>query len=371
MKKANTVLFTLLAIVIMLSTACSNSSKSAAPAPAQATEQSGSAGEASAEEQSAPTQENVKIDKLRIAYVPSTDAQVLLAAVEPLKQMLADELATHGFDVKEIEITVGTSFEAVGESLASGSVDIGIGGASVYVTYDDEVDLILTATRNDFNKEGNDPKVWNDGISERVDGKLTTGYRGLIYAGPSAYGQQLATKVENGEELSWEDLDQATWAVGNTTSNAGYLYPCLWLKNNYGKMFSDLSNVIPGTNYPTMVTQAASEQIDIFMVFADGRIDYEEAWTTELGRSESMWDEVKVIGVTDMIMNDVIMGSQISDAMTLPGFKDAFGQSMIDIAATDAGREAISILSHNGYVIGNDSDYDSVRKVQEIIKTLD
>jgi len=362
MRRTKAVLYLLLATVLILGTACSkkDTSATASAAPTQ-----------SAAVQADQPQENVQVDKLRIIYVPSTDAQVLLAAVEPLKQMLTDELQTRGFDVKAVEITVGTSFEVVGESLASGSVDIGIGGASVYVTYDDEVDLLLTATRNDFNKEGNDPRVWNNGISERIDGKLITGYRGLIFAGPSEQGRKLAAKVENGEELTWEDLDQATWAVGNTTSNAGYLYPCLWLKNNYGKMFGDLSNVIPGTNYPTMFTQAASEQIDIFMVFADGRNDYEESWTAELGRSESIWDEVKVIGVTDMIMNDVIMGSQISDVMTIPGFKEAFSQSMIDISTTDAGRKAIDILSHNGYVIGNDSDYDSVREVQALIKALD
>lgn len=366
MKRVRVVSCAVLAAVLMLSTACSNSNAPAqAPAPAE------KAAAPAAAEQSAAPQENVQVDKLRIIYVPSTDAQVLLAAVEPLKQMLIDELKNHGFEVKEVEITVGTSFEVVGESLASGSVDIGIGGASVYVTYDDEVDLLLTATRNDYNKQGNDPRVWNDGLSQRVEGELATGYRGLIYAGPSERGLQLAAKVENGEELTWEDLDQATWAVGNTTSNAGYLYPCLWLKDNYGKMFADLSKVIPGTNYPTMFTQAASEQIDIFMVFADGRIDYEEAWTGELGRSESIWNEVKVIGVTDMIMNDVIMGSQISDVMTIPGFKEAFSQSMIDISVTDGGRKAIDILSHNGYIIGVDSDYDSVREVQAIIKALD
>lgn len=315
--------------------------------------------------------ENVAVDKLSIIYVPSTDANVLLEATEPLKQMLIDEMSLRGFDIGEVEITVGTSFEAVGEALASGSVDIGISGASVYITYEDEVDLLLTATRNDFNKEGTDPNVWNDGPSERVDGKLTTGYRGLIYAGPSAYGKELAAKVAAGEELTWEDLDKAVWAVGNTTSNAGYLYPCLWLKQNYGKTYSDLSNVIPGTNYPTMFTQAASEQIDIFMCFADGRTDYAESWMTELGRSEDIMDEVKVIGVTDMIMNDVTIGSKLSETMQLPGFKEAYCEAMIEIAKTPVGLEAIDVLGHNGYVVGVPSDYDSLRDVQAIIKEVE
>lgn len=315
--------------------------------------------------------EMVTIDKLSIAYVPSYDADLILESTAPLKQLLIDELAKYNFDVKEVEITVGTSFEAVGEALAAGSADIGFVGASVYVTFEDEVDLLLTATRYEMNKVGEDPAIWNDGTPvTRTGDVLTTGYNGLIYAGPSAKGQELAAKVENGEELTWEDLNSATWAVANTTSNAGYLYPCLWLKKNYDHMISDLATVIPGTNYPTMFAQAASEQIDIFMVFADGREQYEEAWQGEMGREGSIWDEVKVIGVTERIMNDVVIGSQTSTAMTTPGFRDAFAQAMTAVATTPEGLEAISVYSHMGYVPGNPEDYESMREVQALVRDI-
>lgn len=312
----------------------------------------------------------VTIDKLSIAYVPSYDADLILESTEPLKQLLMDELKNYNFDVKEVEITVGTSFEAVGEALAAGSADVGFVGASVYVTFEDEVDLLLTAQRYELTKVGEDTAIWNDGTSTTRAGELTTGYNGLIYAGPSPKGQELAAKVEAGEELTWEDLNSATWAVANTTSNAGYLYPCLWLKTNYDKMISDLETVIPGTNYPTMFAQAASEQIDIFMAFADAREQYEEAWGTEMGREGSIWDEVKVIGVTERIMNDVVIGSQISTTMTTPGFKDAFCQAMMTVAQTETGLEAISVYSHMGYQIGVPSDYDSMREVQELVKAI-
>ncbi len=296
MKKAKSILCVFLSSLLLLATACGSTASSSAQ---QSTAQNASQGSTNAEP--------VVVESLKIAYVPSMDAQTIIDSTEPLKAILIEEMAKHGFDIKKVEITVGTSFEAVGESLASGSVDVGIVGASVYVTFEDEVDLLLTATRDGFKNESPDPKVWNEGKPERVEGVPVTGYRGLILAGPSTYGQELAAKVDKGEELTWEDLDKAVWAVANTTSNAGYLYPCLWLKNNYGKVISDLTNVIPGTNYPTMMTQAASEQIDVFVVFADGRLDYEEAWNSEMGRKDSIFDDVKVIGVTDMIMNDVTM----------------------------------------------------------------
>ena len=69
---------------------------------------------------------NKKIDTLRIAFVPSREPEEIITATEPLKQMLTDELATLGYDVGEVDITVGTSYEAVGEALAAGTADVGL-----------------------------------------------------------------------------------------------------------------------------------------------------------------------------------------------------------------------------------------------------
>ncbi len=64
---------------------------------------------------------NKTIDTLRIAFVPSREPDEIITATEPLKQMLTDELAKLGYDVGEVDITVGTSYEAVGEALSAGS----------------------------------------------------------------------------------------------------------------------------------------------------------------------------------------------------------------------------------------------------------
>lgn len=82
-------------------------------------------------------------------------------------------------------------------------------------------------------------------------------------------------------------------------------------------------------------------------------------------------EDVQVIGVTDWIANDVVIGSETSDVMLLPGFRQAFCDAMIAIAKTPAGSEAISIFSHVGYFPGKDSDYDPMRAVQDIIKAID
>ena len=80
---------------------------------------------------------NIQIDTLRVAFVPSREPDEIITATEPLKEMLKTELAKEGYDVGNVEITVGTSYEAVGESLSAGTADVGLipGGTYVPVSY--------------------------------------------------------------------------------------------------------------------------------------------------------------------------------------------------------------------------------------------
>ena len=64
--------------------------------------------------------------KTSIAFVPSREPEEIITATEPLKEMLTSELAKLGYDVAEVDITVGTSYEAVGEALSAGTADVGL-----------------------------------------------------------------------------------------------------------------------------------------------------------------------------------------------------------------------------------------------------
>ena len=95
--------------------------------------------EAAAEETAATEEEtaaeNKKIDTLRIAFVPSREPEEIITATEPLKVLLSDELAKLGYDIGEVEITVGTSYEAVGEALSAGTADVGLIPGGTYVRF--------------------------------------------------------------------------------------------------------------------------------------------------------------------------------------------------------------------------------------------
>lgn len=190
-----------------------------------------------------------------------------------------------------------------------------------------------------------------------------------MIAGPSEKGQELAAKVNNGEELTWEDLDGANWSVMSSSSPAGYIYPSLWLQDRYEKGITDLSNAVQSDSYASAFARLASGQVDVLLTYADARRDYEESWTTEFGRATSIWEETNVIGVTDPIYNDTVCVSKSSPNMD-ENLKTAIQTALINIGNTDEGKEVIAIYSHNGYQPAESSDYDKEREAQKLIQEL-
>ena len=215
-----------------------------------------------------------KIETLKVAFVPSREPEEIITVTEPLKQMLKDELAKQGYEVGDVEITVGTTYEAVGEGLEAGTIDVGLIPGGTYVLYDDGAEVILTATRDGLSKDSDNAKDWNDGQPTEASDKQAVSYRALFIAGPSDKGQELVKKVNAGEELTWEDLDSANWSVMGTSSPAGYIYPALWLQDHYGKGISDLKSAVQSDSYASAFARLASGQVDVLVTYADARRDY-------------------------------------------------------------------------------------------------
>lgn len=306
-----------------------------------------------------------KIDKLSIGFVPSREPEEIITATEPLKELLTEELATLGYEVGEVDVTVGTNYEAVGEGLSAGTIDIGLIPGGTYVLYDDGAEVILTATREGLSIESDDAKEWNDNKPTENVSDLVTFYRALIIAGPSEKGQELAEKVNNGEELTFDDINSASWGVMSSSSPAGYIYPALWLNENYDQTITDLDNVVQVDSYGSAFARLAAEQLDVMVSYADARIDNEDSW----GSEASIWDETNIIGVTPPIYNDTISVSKNSDIMD-DDLKAAIRQAFINIGETDEGKEVIAIYNHLGYQEAESSDYDDERSAQEMVKSI-
>ena len=142
-----------------------------------------------------------------------------------------------------------------------------------------------------------------------------------------------------------------------------------WLDENFGKSITDLEKVVQADSYGSSFARLASEQVDLLVTFADGRRDYEDTWTSEYGRTENIWDETAVVGVTPGIYNDTISVSKNSDKMD-DELKAALQEAFINIAETDAGKEVISVYSHEGYKVTEDAEYDDERAAQKIVQDL-
>ena len=364
-------------------TGCSSGS-SAAASSAAATAASTAASEEAVTAKAAPAATgNKTIDDLKIEFVPSKDADVIITGTAGLDQLLIDAMKTEGYDIGKVDITVGTTYEATGEALSAGSIDVGWLPGGTYALYSDETDVVLTATRNGLSNDSTDPKTWNgDANATQKNGPQVTFYRSLIYATPSEYGKTLAAKVNNGEELTWDDLNNANWAVLKTSSSAGYIYPTLWLMDNYdGKKLSDLENVTTLDGYGTAFAQAASESVDIIVCYADGRNDYEASWmlptdsTDEtgkagLGREDTIWNEMNVIGVTEGIYNDTVAITMADPDIYNDEFIAALQNSLINIIGTDEGQSIFSVYSHTGYAKAKDSDYDVARAALKAVEGM-
>jgi phosphonate transport system substrate-binding protein len=310
-----------------------------------------------------------KLDKLTVYFVPSRDPDEIVTATDPLKGLLKDELTKAGYEVGEVDISVGTSYEAVGEALSAGTADVGFIPGGTYVLYDDGADVILTATRAGLSKDSAEAKDWNDGQATEAKDTQANYYRALIITGPTEKGKELADKVNSGTELTFDDLSGANWSVMSSSSSAGYIYPSLWLQDKFSKKLTDLPNLIQADSYGSSFARLANGEADVLLAYADARRDYAEKWTSEYGRSASIWEETNVIGVTDPIYNDTISVSKNSKIMT-DDLKAALQTAFINIAGTEEGKKVVTIYSHEGYVAAKSTDYDKERAAQELIQKL-
>jgi phosphonate transport system substrate-binding protein len=296
---------------------------------------------------------------------------------------LKAELNAQGYNFKSVQVFVGTSYEAVGEALDAGTADVGLIAGGTYAVYSEggNLDVALTSTRAGLNKDSDNPKDWNDGqptTGNPLD-QVTT-YRSLGITGTSAKGKELAAKINNGQQITWEDLQTVKIGVQGVTSSAGRIYPILKFLELYNKKLSDLptANVIQLANYGGAAAALASGQVDIAFGYADFRRDYATNWTKDYGRTASIWDETAVAFVTLPIYNDTVTISKVTvDAALKAAIQKAFIKLVSDetaltgVAANETMflkvKDIFKVYSHEGYKTALDADYDNERKAQDII----
>lgn len=313
-----------------------------------------------------------KISELVFIGVPSMDPELILSRLEPMKEEIKTRFLDYNYEIGNVEFIVSTNNNAAGEALVSGSALIGYMGGSTFIDYESEgLEIIMTALRGNMEVDSLDPREWNTGkIINRSKSDKVSYTRTLIYAGPSAKGKSLADKVMNHEVLSWTELNDVTWCHSSSVnSGLGYIFPSLWLYENYGKTLKDLDHVLLMNNNGDYAINLALENCDVAVSYVTLRNDYEDKWNTEFNRDGSIWDDVRVIGVGAEIPNGVIVLSQ-----NHPDYSEELSQIIqtvfMELTNTEAGIEAFGVYNIEGFEIGISSDFDVLRKANDLVRGL-
>jgi len=85
-----------------------------------------------------------------------------------------------------------------------------------------------------------------------------------------------------------------------------------------------------------------------------------------MGRTDSIWNELNVIGVTPGIYNDTVSITKANADVYNPEFIAAMQQALINVINTPEGQEIFSVYSHTGYAVATDADYDGARAALKV-----
>ena len=113
-----------------------------------------------------------------------------------------------------------------------------------------------------------------------------------------------------------------------------------------------------------------NDVIDLMVSYGHIRTKYAPDWKEKFGGTDDMVKQTGIIGVTEGIYNDMIAYSKTSELMQDADFRQALGDSFIEIAGTDEGKDIIKVFSQVGYEWGDDANYDGERAAQEMLKSM-
>ncbi len=303
-----------------------------------------------------------ELTELNVVFVPSRDAAEILDATEPLAELLKTELNDLGYNFDTINVTVSSDYAAAAEAARAGTADVVFLPGGTYVTYADGLVPILAAARDSLNKDFTVASQWNDGqpTLNITGSKDATTYRSIIIAGQSAKGRELAAIINGGGELTWADIEDAAFCTGGPTSSASYVYPNLWLDEEFGHAIEDMSNAVDAGGYGGSVSQIEAETCDIAALYGDARMHNPFS-------DGDIFQLTDVIAVTEPIANDGIqVGGHINVKLA-----EALQIAFMNLINDPANEAIFDIYSHSAYAPTTFVAYEGSRKVNGLEAILD
>lgn len=249
-----------------------------------------------------------EVESIKFVIAPTAIPQDLVNASESFGTDLKAYLYDKGYDVKNIDFQVTQTHQEASDALVNQSVDFGFMPVLEYLEHIDSMTVLATGVQEQFERLET-IEDYNASTIETQTKILSPSRRSLIYTGPSQTGQDIYDKFKN-NALTWIDLNTSTWCHIVVTDMDGYIYPSLWLIDNYERRMGELyDHVLAVKGYPDVMAMLADESCDIAVGPDSLRQDYATLWRSaeDYNRSASIFSEVKVIGMTQEIYDDVVV----------------------------------------------------------------
>ncbi|RMC38659.1 phosphate/phosphite/phosphonate ABC transporter substrate-binding protein [Lactobacillus sp. ESL0236] len=275
--------------------------------------------------------DNAVPKSLNVQFVPSQAATKLESRAKPLEKMLSDRLGI------PVHVSMSTDYNTVVEAMKSKKVDVGFLPPNGYVLAHKQkaADVLLQAQRYGVKQPDGRPTK-----------ELVNYYRAEIL-------------VKKGSKIkTWKDLKGKSISIQSPTSSAGYVYPIAELKEK-GLDVRKSCKLVTVTGQDQSVLNVLNGDTDAAFVFEDAR-------TIVKDDNPNIMKQVVPIYFTKPIPNDTI-----SVVPSMPkAFRKKLANAFIDIGKSKKGKKIIeSIYTHEGYVNSKDSDFNTVRKYEEIIES--
>ncbi len=170
--------------------------------------------------------------------------------------------------------------------------------------------------------------------------------------GSASYNAQFITHADSGIK-SIADLKGKSFCRPEALSTSGWIVPSIEMKANGVNPDTDLSQIVDAGSHDAVVAGVYNGDCDAGATYVDARATVEKDYP-------DVMDKVVVIATTAPIPNDGVQFVPSFD----PAMRDQIVQSLLDIAQTDAGKEALNTAYQwTALQKVDDTFYDQFRQV--------
>lgn len=317
-----------------------------------------------------------KVDTLKIVLSPTISEEAFFNNRSSFIDSFKQSLLKNGYEVGDVTVELATSNIQATEMVITKLADIGfLTKLSYFENREDNLDILLTQKEWSYNLPLEDINAWNDREQLATSRTLLDRHYAGIYVGTSAKSVELIQKLNRNELLTWIDLNSAKWCHVLVTSQEGYIYPSLWLIENYSRRIAELFDhelVIKG--FPELMLKLANQECDVVVGPDTLREEYETLWQKSIedkgfGRPSSIYDEVKLIGLSDPILHDPLVYSTLNEKLD-EDFVKAIRTSLIYMSESEIKNPLFEAMEINGFSELTKDEYESFLPAYEYLVSI-